>query len=866
VTEHLDGGQADHGIVGMPIGRPSSMGPAGRARMAPVQSTGAIAPDGVTRDEVGVLAGVVVSVTPRRRVRSQGDAVRLIVALALIGVGVLVATWLRNTIGGAEEDLVDVYERVPDRFAEALTGLAVIGAGVVPLVALTVLVARRRLRQAATLLCAGAGAGLAMVWLTEFLAARGVIAGVDPDTDRVVELTSPTFATSPLIAAAVALVIVASRWLSDQWRRVLWVGVGLLVLFRIVSSSEPPLDIVVAIAVGMALGSLALLVFGTEGSDPEAPELVAMLRSVGRPRRVEQRAGNNPLVYDVEMVGSAPLAMRVRTVHDRSENMLEQLWRSVRLRTWVNDRPYDTVQRRIEHEALAQRLAADAGARVATVRGIVASHQGSVGLLEDRIEAAPVASVVAHPSSHTPGEAAGEVDDADEPDPSRLSRALLVDIWQQVRLLHADRIAHRNLDLQSVWVTPEGRAVLRGFDGATVAASDRDLALDRAQLLVSTALVVGAPAAVAVAVEALGAHAVLASVPYLQPLALPGATRRAWRGNRAVLDALRVAVAGATGAAPAPLARLDRIRPRTAMSLAAAVVAFYVLLPQFGDFGETADAASRANWWWLGPMIVGAGATIAFAALAFVAAVPEPIPYIPALRMQLASSFLSRIAPANTGTLAVGVRFLQRSGLDPGPAAAAVGLCTLGGFAVHLSLMGAFLLWVGSSEVGFSLPDANVLFIAIAVVLSASGLVIGLVPALRRRVLPPLVLQARNAATSLADVLTDPVRVIGLLGGSFGVTSSFILTLAAAVAAFGGGVSFPEIGAAYLVAAALGSAAPTPGGLGAVEGALLAALTGYGMPAGQAVSAVLTFRLVTYWLPMLPGWFMFQLMTRREEL
>ncbi len=830
------------------------------------------------------MAGVLVSVTPRRRVRSQADVVRLIIGLALVGVGVLVATWLRNTIGGAEADLVDVYERVPDRFAEALTGLAVIGTVVVPSLALVVLVARRRYRQAATLLSGAVAAGMVMNWLTDLLARQGVIAAVNPATDRVVELTSPTFATSPLIAGAVALVIIASPWLSQQWRRVLWVGVGLLVLFRVVSSSEPPLDIVVAIAVGMAVGSLALLVFGTEGSDPEAPELVSMLRSVGRPRRVEQLAGNSPLVYEVEMAGSAPLEMRVRTVHDRSENRLEQLWRSVRLRTWVNDRPYDTAQRRIEHEALAQRAAGDSGARVAAVRGIVASTHGSVGLLEDRVHGGPVASLVAHPASNasgpspsptpvpepepepSPGPRAVPPTSADAAHEDRLERVLVLDMWRQVQALHADRIAHRNLDLESVWVTPEGRAVLRGFDGAAIAATDRDLALDRAQLLVSTALVIGAPAAVDVAVEALGAHAVVSAVPYLQPLALPAPTRRAWRGNRDVLDALRSSIARATGVEPAPLARLDRIRPRTAMSLAAVVVAFYVLLPQLADFGETADAASRANWWWLAPMITGAAATIAFAALAFVASVPEPIPYLPALRMQIASSFVSRIAPANTGSLAVGVRFLQRSGLDPGPAAAAVGLCALAGFVVHLSLMGAFLLWVGSSGVGFSLPQADVLFIIITVVLSASGLVIGLVPAVRRRVLPPLVEQARNAASSLADVLTDPLRVIGLIGGSMGITSSFILTLAASVAAFGGGVSFPEIGAAYLVAAALGSAAPTPGGLGAVEAALVAALTGYGMDRGSAVSAALTFRLVTYWLPMIPGWFTFQQMQRREEL
>jgi glycosyltransferase 2 family protein len=850
--------------------------------MSEVQSTGSLAPAGAPDDDGSVVGGVQVSVSPRRRVRSQADVVRLIIGLALIGVGVLVATWLRNTIGGAEEDIVDVYERVPDRFAEALTGLAVIGAGVVPFVVLVVLIARQHFRQAAALLVGAVGAGLSMAWLTDFLASQGVIAAVDPDTDQVVELTSPTFATSPLIAAAVALVIIASPWVSQQWRRVLWLGVGLLVLFRIVSSSEPPLDIVVAIAVGMAVGSLALLAFGTEGSDPDAPELVAMLRSIGRPRRIEQLTGSSPLVYGVEMDDGRTLEMRVRTVHDRSENLLEQLWRSVRLRTWVNDRPYDTVQRRIEHEALAQRSAGDAGAVVAAVRSIVASHTGSVGLLEDRVEGGPVTAVIAHPSTRTSATASPREatlsGPADEPDPTevdddrpsvaaeKLDRSLLLDVWRQVLALHRDRIAHRNLGLASVWVTPQGQAVLRNFDGAALAASDRDLALDRAQLLVSTALVIGPRAAVEAAVDAVGADAVVTAVPYLQPLALPGPTRRAWRGNKEVLDGLRDEIAQATGVEPAQLARLDRIRPRTAVTIVALTAAFYSLLPQLGDFDDTVQAASEANWWWLVPMIIGAFGTMAFAALAFVSAVPEPIPYLPALRMQFASSFVGRIAPANTGALAVGVRFLQRSGLDPGPAAAAVGLAALSGLAVHLALMGSFLAWVGAGDVEVTLPSGGVLLIVIAVAISASGLVVGLVPAVRERVLPPLVEQVRNAAASLADVLTDPPRVIGLVTGSMGITSSFILTLTASVAAFGGGVSFPEIGAAYLVAAAVGSAAPTPGGLGAFETALVLALTAYGMANGPAVSAVLTFRLVTFWLPMLPGWFTFQLMQRREEL
>jgi glycosyltransferase 2 family protein len=800
--------------------------------------------EAVATDQAGASHDVNVSVAPRQRVRYQADFVRLIASLALLVGGVLIAINARNTIGGAEEDIVDVYERVPERFADVLAAVAVVSATVVPVVSILFLVLLRRYRQAAALVLGGAAAVLTMNWLSDVLADRGVVAAVDPNTEQVIELTDPEFATSPLIAAVVAFVVIASPRVSRQWRRVMWLGVGVLVLFRVVSSSEPPLDIVIAVALGMALGYLALLAFGTESADPDAHELVSMLRPVADPTRIEQLEGDTPLRYLVDLADGERLLLRVRTRTDRSSDRLEQAWRTVRLRTSQVDEPYATVQRRVEHEALAQTTAGAAGVHVPVVRNIVASPAGSVGLLEERIDGTAVTDL----------------------SPERLDPPLLRKIWHQVAALHRQRIAHRALGLGVVTVTATGDVAMSEFDAARLAASDRDLALDRAQVLVDTALRVGADEAVAVAVEILGSKAVVAAVPYLQPLALPAATRRTLRGNREVLDALQEAVRSATGVEPAPLARLERVRPRTAVSILALAGGFYFLLPQLADVGETAEAATRANWWWLVPIFAGATATFFAAALSLLGSVPQPIPYLATVRMQVASAFVGRIAPANTGTLAVGVRFLQRSGVDTAAAGTAVGLNALVGFVVHLALMAAFVAWAGARGPGFSLPDANTWLLVIAIGGAASGLVVGLVPALRRRVLPPLVGYLRTAGSSLADVVTDPWRVLALLGGALGITFAFILTLMAAVAAFGGGVSFPEIGAAYLIAAAIGSATPTPGGLGAIEAALVAALSGYGMADSAAVSSVLTFRLATYWVPMIPGWIMFQQMQRREEL
>jgi uncharacterized protein (TIRG00374 family) len=118
----------------------------------------------------------------------------------------------------------------------------------------------------------------------------------------------------------------------------------------------------------------------------------------------------------------------------------------------------------------------------------------------------------------------------------------------------------------------------------------------------------------------------------------------------------------------------------------------------------------------------------------------------------------------------------------------------------------------------------------------------------------------------MGQVFKSPARVLALFGGAAGVTLTYIVALACTVEAFGGSLSFPQVGTAFLVAMTIATFAPTPGGLGAVEAALIAGLTGFGLPDGVAVSSVLAFRLATFWLPIPPGWATFTWMQRNGEL
>jgi undecaprenyl-diphosphatase len=98
------------------------------------------------------------------------------------------------------------------------------------------------------------------------------------------------------------------------------------------------------------------------------------------------------------------------------------------------------------------------------------------------------------------------------------------------------------------------------------------------------------------------------------------------------------------------------------------------------------------------------------------------------------------------------------------------------------------------------------------------------------------------------------------------VTFSYLTTLFFSLEAFGGGLPFATVGAVFLVGSAVAQAAPTPGGLGAMEAALIGGLTAAGVQSEIAVPAVFLYRLFTFWVPILPGWLCFQWLERNDYL
>jgi putative heme transporter len=81
-----------------------------------------------------------------------------------------------------------------------------------------------------------------------------------------------------------------------------------------------------------------------------------------------------------------------------------------------------------------------------------------------------------------------------------------------------------------------------------------------------------------------------------------------------------------------------------------------------------------------------------------------------------------------------------------------------------------------------------------------------------------------------------------------------IATLWTCFHAFGTPPPIAVIVMAYVVGA-LANALPLPGGLGGVEGGTIGAFLAFGTPSSLAILAVLSYRLISFWLPTVPGAF-----------
>jgi uncharacterized protein (TIRG00374 family) len=792
-------------------------------------------------------------------VRRAADVLRLILALAVLVVGLLVATLSHRGVRSTERNLLETIVTLPASLRDSLTVAVQLVAVVMPAAIVVALAVRRRFAAIGKLLVAGVVSTVAGVLISHL-----ALGNSHPPTwhelltgrNGIVAVTLPPVAW---LAGTVGAVTVAGAELSRRWRRWLWWLTGIAAAVEVMVGGFLPVDAVAAAAVGVSVGTSTLLVFGQPARRPTSAQVVAALQECGVDVAILKPlppVGAGPGMFSATTREGTGLAVRVYADDDRDRDRLARLTRWLLVRDPQDDRAGGTVESAAEHEMLAMVAAARAGGRVpeAVVAYPIAGGPGPPGALVAWIDAG------------------GQPLDLVSPDD--VSEATLADLWHSVSCLHQHRLAHRQLRRDNVTVDGSERAWLTGLILAELGANDRQLATDVAELLASLAVQIGVDRTVASAVAGLGAPTVAAAAAYLQPLAVTGPTQATVRdydhgrsvtgsrgmerlrpGGRPSLYAdLRTAVAQATGEPPVKTEQLARFTWKKGLTLLGAFAVIYLLLPQLANAGAAVRALHHANWWWVVAALPALFVAQAFSTLLQLGAIPADLPFGPTYIVSFGGSFLNRVTPNNVGGMALNFRYQQKAGVDTGAASASVGLQTVTALAATLLLLAVFFARTGrNTSVNFHFHVHQWVLVLVTAALVGCAL-FGLTARGRRFFHDKIWAFIRSAGTAIARVAKSP-RHLALTGvGALGGPIVQIVALWLCVHALGGHLPFVQVGAVYLGSHLVASAAPVPGGLGALEAALIAGLSALGMPVGAAASAVLIYRLLTYWLTIPVGW------------
>lgn len=301
---------------------------------------------------------------------------------------------------------------------------------------------------------------------------------------------------------------------------------------------------------------------------------------------------------------------------------------------------------------------------------------------------------------------------------------------------------------------------------------------------------------------------------------------------------------------------------RQGLLVAVLVIAVYVLVPQLDQFRASFSAIQDANIALLGLAFCSILVAALAAALSYEGLVFKRVSFYRIALIQYAGMFINRLFPAGFGRLSLFVDFLYRQGHTFAQASTIAAVNNGLGFLGHITLLAVAGIVTGFGFMPHVTFNEPILYGIGAIIVGAAAWFV-----LR------YVKQAQNITKFLYNVLHTltqfRTREAALLRAYICCivnTCLHVLALALVIKAFN--VDLPVAAVLVVLTGGLAAATvtPTPGGLVGVEAALTAVLISYGINDGTALAIALSYRLVSYWLPIFPGIAAFWFVQKRNYI
>ncbi|GAB4589876.1 lysylphosphatidylglycerol synthase transmembrane domain-containing protein [Nocardia sp. IFM 10818] len=644
------------------------------------------------------------------------------------------------------------------------------------------------------------------------------------------------------IAMLAAVLTVASPWLPPTWRRWWWTLLLAFVPIHLVVSLVVPARALLGLTVGWFVGAVIVLLVGTPALEVPLDAAVRVLAQRGfqvMAFKVVRPGGRGPLVLSATTDADL-LTVEMYGQNQRSRRALRQLRRWLTLRSSEAPAMFASMRRAVEHRALMGIAIGDLGLGSNKPLTVAALDRGWMLYAHTVPQGRPLAA-----------------DDGEK---------MLTKVWQALHTMHQAQISHGELRAEDIRIV-DGEVRFGGFMSSEFGAYQVRFESDTAQLLLSTAALFGIEPAVRTAIEVMGTQPVLDASRRLTKTAIPETVRKAVAADAGrLMKDTREEVARQTGEDRIEAAKITRFSRNQFIQLVLLIGLVYVAYPYISSAPTFFTELRTANWAWAALGLAVSALTYVGAAMALWACANEGVKWRDLLLMQVANTFAATTTPAGVGGLALSVRFLQKNGLGAVRATAAVALQQTLQVLTHLVLLLFFSVAAGvSTNLEHFVPSATVLYLVAGALLGLLGVTM-FVPTVRRWIRTEVRPQLAEVVEQLRDLATRPARLAMIVGGCATTTLGMALALWASIEAFGGSTGFVTVTIVTMIGGTLASAAPTPGGVGAVEAALIGGLAAFGVPATIAVPAVLLYRVLTCWLPVFCGWPIMRWLTSNDMI
>ncbi|MGW1209998.1 lysylphosphatidylglycerol synthase transmembrane domain-containing protein [Streptomyces sp. NPDC002499] len=308
-----------------------------------------------------------------------------------------------------------------------------------------------------------------------------------------------------------------------------------------------------------------------------------------------------------------------------------------------------------------------------------------------------------------------------------------------------------------------------------------------------------------------------------------------------------------------------RAARRTLVLLPVLLIAAWVVADWRTLYDGTARLGSADPWWLL--------AAFFFTCLGWLSAscvrqgaLPEKLPTGLLIASQFAAGAANHVLPASLGAHAVTLRFLLGRGIPFARATASLALYSLvRPIAKTMVLLGFLVAYPDLLGLGELVPDKRTLFLVTGSATLGLGTAVVLVTTVRplRR---PLLDGVRTALTDVRTLHTRPSRIIALWGGAAAAPVLQATVIMCVGSSLGLTLTWAQVTFAFLVASTAVGAVPAPGGIGPIDAAMVFTLSVLGAPVDLAAASLIGYRVLTVWLPLLPGALVLSALVQRKVL